>query len=125
MARSLEYFRRVGSRDGTARHMPYAARVCRLKGQLEEGVALLRESLSMCGDDLNSLCEMEARPELGLILVEAGRLGEAQSHITRCREIMASGEDWRGLAGFVVRAEAVIAGLKGNTKTPKRSSKNR
>jgi len=112
-AHSLAYCRRIGSRDGTARSMLYAARLCRLNGQLEEGVALLREILSTCGDDLNSLCEMEARPELALILVETGRLGDAQLCLKSCREIMAAGEDWRGLAGATVRAEAVAASAQG------------
>ena len=115
-ARSLKYCRRVGSRDATARSMIYAARVSRLMGQLEESGAQLREILSMCGDDLNSLCEIEARPELSLILVETGRLGEAQSQLTRCLEIIAAGEDWRGLAGKVARADAVVAAAEGQVR---------
>jgi tetratricopeptide (TPR) repeat protein len=112
-ARSLKYCRRVGSRDATARSMIYAARIFRLEGQLEEGVAQLREIVSLCGDDLNSLCEMEALPELALILVETASLREAESRLIRCREIMAAGEDWRGLAGAVARAEAVVAAAEG------------
>jgi tetratricopeptide (TPR) repeat protein len=112
-ARSLAYCRRVGSRDAAARSMLYAARVCLLKGQLEEGVAQLREILSMCADDLNSLCEVEALPELALILAETARVKDAQSYLIRWREIMSAGEDWRGLAGAGARAEAVVATAEG------------
>jgi tetratricopeptide (TPR) repeat protein len=113
IARSLKYARRAGSRDATARLMFYAARISRLTGQLGEGVTQLRESLSLCSDDLNSLCEMEARPELSLLLVELQSLSEAQLHLARCREIMAEGEDWRGLAGSVACAEGVVAAAEG------------
>ncbi|HLX04436.1 MAG TPA: AAA family ATPase [Candidatus Binatus sp.] len=112
-ARSLAYCRRVGSRDATARSMLYAARVCLLKGQLEEGVAQLREILSMCADDLNSLCEVEALPELALVLAETARVKDAQLCLIRLREIMSAGEDWRGLAGAGARAEAVVATAEG------------
>ena len=36
------------------------------------------------------------------------------SKLARCRQIMAAGEDWRGLAGNVARAEAVVAAARGN-----------
>src|SRR5260370_29045862 len=48
----------------------------------------------------------------GLAILYAGDMGnaaEAKVHLARCREIMAAGEDWRGLAGEVVRAEAAVA----------------
>src|SRR5260370_29286639 len=48
----------------------------------------------------------------GLAILYAGDMGnaaEAKVHLLRCREIMAAGEDWRGLAGEVVRAEAAGA----------------
>jgi tetratricopeptide (TPR) repeat protein len=38
-----------------------------------------------------------------------GRTNEARSELGRCREIMAAGEDWRGLAGLVQWSEAAIA----------------
>jgi len=38
-----------------------------------------------------------------------GRTDEARSELGRCREIMAAGEDWRGLAGLVEWSEAAIA----------------
>ena len=37
------------------------------------------------------------------------RTHEAQPHLVRCREIIANGEDWRGLVVVVARAEAIVA----------------
>ena len=42
-----------------------------------------------------------------------GNPERAHSHLTRCREILGNGEDWRGLAGKVARAEAVVAAAEG------------
>ena len=113
LARGLEYSRRIGSRDAMVGCMNYAAKIYRLRGQLEEGAATLREILLLSGDDLNSLREMEAIPELALILVEMAQLAEAQSYLARCSEILGIGENWRGLAGAASRAKAVVAAAGG------------
>jgi class 3 adenylate cyclase len=44
---------------------------------------------------------------------QTGRPQDAQSHLARCREIMAEGEDWRGAAGSLALAEAVVAAAEG------------
>jgi non-specific serine/threonine protein kinase len=38
-----------------------------------------------------------------------GRIEEARANLARCQEIMAAGEDWRGVAGLVSLSEAAIA----------------
>jgi tetratricopeptide (TPR) repeat protein len=35
------------------------------------------------------------------------------AHVQRCHEIVGAGENWLGLAGFVERAEAVVAAAQG------------
>jgi pimeloyl-ACP methyl ester carboxylesterase len=45
---------------------------------------------------------------------ENGIEGDAIAELQRCREIIASGEDERGLAGLVARAEAVAAASRGS-----------
>jgi tetratricopeptide (TPR) repeat protein len=45
--------------------------------------------------------------------VDTGDAGEAPSHLERCRQVVGAGENWFGLAGFVERAEAVMAGARG------------
>ena len=58
--------------------------------------------------------EMRARPLLARVYVAMNRLDAAAEQVARCRQIMAAGEDWRGLAGDVAFAEAVVAAARGN-----------
>ena len=58
--------------------------------------------------------EMRARPWLARLYVETNRLDEADEQVARCRQIMATGEDWRGLVGTVARAEAAVEAARGN-----------
>ena len=54
------------------------------------------------------------RPDLALLYIEMGRLEEARAQLARCHEIMSEGEDWRGVAGRVALAEAVLAAAEGD-----------
>ena len=45
--------------------------------------------------------EMRARPWLARLYVMMNRVDDAAAQIARCRQIMADGEDWRGLEGTV------------------------
>jgi tetratricopeptide (TPR) repeat protein len=61
-------------------------------------------------DPADLVCQMSVRYNLApLYAGEMGRTSEAKVHLARCREIMAAGQDWRGVAGDVTRAEAAIA----------------
>src|SRR5207249_4666449 len=53
--------------------------------------------------------ELKARASFAEFYAAARRPEEAVPHLERCRDIMAAGEDWRGLAGRVARAEALVA----------------
>jgi tetratricopeptide (TPR) repeat protein len=70
--------------------------------------ALLQDGLSICGEEPLQCVEMCARPQLALLHAETDRCEEALPHLARCREIMAAGEDWRGVRGEVMRAEAFV-----------------
>jgi len=50
---------------------------------------------------------------LSSLLGEIGAPQQAHQHLARCREIMTPREDWRGLAGAVARAEAIVASAEG------------
>jgi tetratricopeptide (TPR) repeat protein len=63
------------------------------------------------GGDVAS--ELRAAAEAVLIFAAAGPTEQAISHLARCHEILGAGEDWRGLAGHVARAEAVVAAAEG------------
>jgi hypothetical protein len=47
------------------------------------------------------------------MVADIGDAGEALLHLQRCRQIIDGGENWRGLAGSVERAEAVVAAVQG------------
>ncbi len=53
-------------------------------------------------------------PWLARVYLAMNRLEAAAEQVARCRQIMAEGEDWRGLAGDVALAEAVVAATRGN-----------
>jgi tetratricopeptide (TPR) repeat protein len=84
---------------------PLAARLLRLQGRQLEAQSVLEKTLAILPTGPGALIEMVARQELVLDCVDSGRLTQAQVHLARCREIMAAGEDWRGLVGCVARAE--------------------
>lgn len=80
-----------------------AARLLRVQGRQPEAEAILEKTLAVRSTGPGALIELVARQELALGCVDSGRLAQAQMHLARCREIMAAGEDWRGLAGCVAR----------------------
>ena len=53
--------------------------------------------------------ELWVRPDLARVCApSAAGSSEARAHADRCREIVGGGEDWRGRAGHVALAEAVV-----------------
>jgi hypothetical protein len=86
------------------------ARVRLCSGQLDRAETVLQEALTHYPSDEPHLqVEMVVRPELALVSLDLDKRDAAIAQVTRCREIMASGENWRGLAGHAARAEAVLA----------------
>jgi class 3 adenylate cyclase/tetratricopeptide (TPR) repeat protein len=86
-----------------------AAHLFRLTGHYTKAEELLREGLSYSVPGGNIALELMGRECLAHVLADIGRTDEARSELGRCREIMAAGEDWRGLAGLVEWSEAAIA----------------
>ena len=101
------------------RHMRRAENICcfgvdaahlyRLTSRYAKAEELLREGLSYSVPGGHIVLEMRGRECLAHVLADMGRTDEARSELGRCREIMAAGEDWRGLAGLVEWSEAAIA----------------
>jgi tetratricopeptide (TPR) repeat protein len=104
-----ERVRRAGGRDEAYGRTRWLSMIRRILGLHTQAEALLRDALSICRDHSLQYVEMWARPEWVLLSVELGRVEEATPHLARCREIIATGEDWRGLPGKVMLAEAVVA----------------
>ena len=102
----LSITRASGGRERHADLSFWYARLLRITGQTAHASAFLDDALQIFGEGSLPLVEMWLRPEC--ILALEGK-DAAQSHLVRCHEILASQEDWRGLAGAVARAEAVVA----------------
>jgi tetratricopeptide (TPR) repeat protein len=85
-----------------------------LVGQHARAEALFRYGLDDTDQEAKVLLEMRSRPWLAQLYVETGRLHAAAEQVARCHQIMAAGEDWRGLAGDAARAEGVVAAAQGD-----------
>jgi tetratricopeptide (TPR) repeat protein len=113
LRQSLSIARRSGSRVRESDTTLWFAQLLRIEGAFAQARALLEEGLRAFGDGSLPLVEMWLRPEFVLLLVENGDIAVAESQLARCSEIIAAGEDWRGLVGHVARAKAVVAAAQG------------
>jgi class 3 adenylate cyclase len=104
---------RSGSRDEQFNYLSLLARVERADRHYDRAEKLLEDAIGLCPDGSHWLWEMAARPDLAIICVRLGKLPKAAEHLARCRQIMAAGEDWRGLVGHVARSAAVLAAAEG------------
>jgi tetratricopeptide (TPR) repeat protein len=89
------------------------ARLHRFRGELGKAVQLLQRELQIPVDGGDILQELHARSSLATLAADAGDALQALPHLQRCRQIVGAGENWLGLAGFVERAEAVVAAAQG------------
>jgi len=105
---------RAGNRltEGTYSH--WLARFYRARGDPVHAEEMFKAALEVGAEGRFLAFEMLERPDLALLYVEIGRFEEARAQLARCHEIMAQGEDWRGVAGRVALAEAVLAAAEGN-----------
>src|SRR5262249_11882721 len=95
--------------ESVCQEVPFLAYMRRLAGHYDVAEDLLKESLSYSVPARYVPMEMLARQCLGQLCIERGLIEEARANLARCREIMAAGEDWRGVVGFVSLSEAAIA----------------
>ncbi len=105
---------RAGNRltEGTYSH--WLARFYRARGDPTQAEEMFEAALEVGAEGRFLAFEMLARPDLALLYVETGRLEEARAQLARCGEIVAQGEDWRGVAGRVALAEAALAAAEGD-----------
>jgi DNA-binding CsgD family transcriptional regulator len=105
---------RTGNRlsEGTFSH--WLARFYRARGDLMEAEEMFKATLAVGAEGQFLAFEMLERPDLALLYVETRRLEEARAQVARCHEILARGEDWRGVAGRVALADAVLAAAEGD-----------
>jgi tetratricopeptide (TPR) repeat protein len=85
------------------------AREHRFTGDSSRRRAFLQTMLEISVDGGDILQELFAQALLATNLADAGGALQALPHLQRCRQIVAAGENWLGLAGLVELAEAVVA----------------
>jgi DNA-binding CsgD family transcriptional regulator len=114
-ARRSQLYGEQGTKSLTVWNDRMLLRLARIKGDVKSAESLARESLGIALGSGAVKYEFTSRAELALLLTEAASLPEAETHLARCREILALGEDWRGLAGRAALAEAVYAAASGHS----------
>ena len=95
-------------------HCVFAGFTRLILGEHARAEALFRYGLDNAHPESVVLLEMRARPWLARVYVAMNRLDEAAEQVARCRQIMAAGEDWRGLVGNVALAEGIVGSERGN-----------
>ena len=111
VTRELERSQRAGSGHEEGVYATLFARIRWALGDLAEAERLGRIALEKAKRDVPG--ELHTRSLLAALYAEMGYPERAHPHLTRCREIIGNGEDWRGLAGKVSLAEAVVAAAEG------------
>jgi tetratricopeptide (TPR) repeat protein len=109
----LDWSRRTGHRVVTCDFIPEVARFLFARREYAQAEALHREALAMSLEGHDLRFEMRSRTALSLLHVVQEQAERARPHIARIREIMAGGEDWRGLAGYAACSEAAVAAAAG------------
>ncbi|HEX5618950.1 MAG TPA: hypothetical protein VFX51_11040, partial [Solirubrobacteraceae bacterium] len=114
-ARVTETSRRNGNRwdEWASDHL--AARVAYLRGDQARAAGLLEQALAIVSDGGADYFATWVLPDLARVRAETGRVAEAREAAEHCRAILDRGEDWRGRAGVVAVADAVVLSAEGNT----------
>ncbi|MGH9002159.1 MAG: ATP-binding protein, partial [Acidimicrobiia bacterium] len=87
--------------------------VHRLQGRAEDAERLLLEALAIAVDGAERIIELSTSAELAILLADGGRAPEARGHLDRALELAGTAEDWRGLGGRVLLAEAAVLWAEG------------
>ncbi len=86
----------------------------RLLGDVDAAATALGKALAIAEDGPHVPVELTARSELTCLAAAVGDLDAAGGHLTRCDEILAAGEDWRGQHGEVELARGAVAAAHGD-----------
>lgn len=86
----------------------WLVRAYRARGEPERAIALLEEEAAAMVASRSVGNELIARAELAVLFAEAGATSEARAHVARCREILGTHENGRGLEGKLLLADALV-----------------
>jgi tetratricopeptide (TPR) repeat protein len=107
----LEYSRKVHDKWNECNALCHLTNLLRAMADYEGAEAILVQTLKAYRPE-HAYWEMRTRPQAALLAVDVGQYEKAAEHLEVCLRILELGENWRGLAGTVERAEAAIqAGL--------------
>jgi class 3 adenylate cyclase len=109
----FERSRATGNRLEEVLSATFLARLRWFSRERAEAQRFLRVALEISVGAGDVLQELIARATLATLAADGGDASEALPHLERCREIVGAGEDWRGLAGGVERAEGAVAAARG------------
>lgn len=104
------------NRSGQANLDFALAHAARVRGEAAAAADYLRHALAIGVDGPEMLLEMRAASELATVCAEIGHFAEAEQLVERVRDILAGGEDWRGLAGRAALAEGAVALAAGHAE---------
>ena len=104
---------RSGDRLDSILNAYWLGRVRRLLGGYEAAGSVLAEGLAVALHGPQLPAEVMLRAELALLAAGDGRLETGHAELARCQEIIAKGEDWRGMAGRVSVAAGMLAAAEG------------
>jgi class 3 adenylate cyclase/tetratricopeptide (TPR) repeat protein len=111
----LDRLHRTGDRFNEWRQLYWLGRLERSAGNHDGAERALRDGLSIALDGPMVLAELSIRGELALLCDETDEPDEAQTHVARCQQILAEGQDWRGLAGRARLAAGSCAATAGQS----------
>lgn len=111
--RELEASRARSAHQDEHQALAWLATVRELRGDRAGAIEALTQAVTAGRAAPNAFILLSEGPTLAILLALAGREAEAASHLAPCLETFAAGEDWRGLAGRVALARAVVAGVGG------------
>lgn len=95
------------------------AQISNLRGDVERAERRCEEAMALRAESV--FAEIFVRPTVARVLLAAGRTHEARPHVVRCDEILAAGEDWRGLESWVLLAKGSLAAADGELDQAGRS----
>lgn len=108
LAEALSAARRSGNEEVTVQLLSLLAQLRQAEGDSPGALQILTDAFAKLGDEPHLHYEMAVRPILAIVYADLDRPAEGVVELTRCTEIAAKGEDWRGLIGMVKLAYGVL-----------------
>jgi tetratricopeptide (TPR) repeat protein len=112
--RALEVSRGHGDRWNGTFHARVMASMTRVMGDFGRAEQLAVEVCRATAESGHVVLEADARGELARICAATERTAHARQHVDRARALLPSAENWRGLGGSLVLADAVISAAEGS-----------